>query len=62
MRYQSRKDKSKAGDIVFIIFYVLLIAGMLAFGIWYQWLDISAKLAIKDMAKQQQQQEVSHDN
>lgn len=61
MRYQSHKDKSKVGDIVFIIFYVLLITGMLAFGIWYQWLDISAKLAIKDMAKQQQQQEASHE-
>ena len=59
MTYQSHKDKSKAGDIVFIIFYVLLITGMLAFGIWYQWLDISTKLAIRDMAKQQQ--EVSHE-
>ena len=61
MRYQSHQDKRKVGDIVFIIFYVLLITGMLAFGIWYQWLDISAKLAIKDMAKQQQQQEASHE-
>lgn len=59
MRYKE-PEKSLAGDTIFMFFYILLLIGMFAAGIWYQWLDISTKIAIKDMAKQQQ--EATHDN
>lgn len=54
MTYRKQNKKSAAGDIAFLVFYVLVIGSILAFGIWYQWLDISTKPAIRDMAKQQQ--------
>ena len=54
MRYKEPK-KSAIGDAIFMFFYILLIIGIFAAGIWYQWLDITAKMAIKDMAKQQQE-------
>lgn len=59
MRYKE-PEKSTAGDTIFMFFYILLLIGIFAAGIWYQWLDISTKIAIKDMAKQQQ--EATHDN
>ena len=58
MRYKE-PEKSSAGDTIFMFFYILLLIAIFAAGIWYQWLDITAKMAIKDMAKQQQ--EVSHE-
>ena len=54
MRYKEPK-KSAVGDTIFMFFYILLLIAVFATGIWYQWLDISTKLAIKDMAKQQQE-------
>ena len=49
------QEKTSLGDILQMILITLFCLVVLAIGIWYQWLDISAKLAIKDMAKQQQE-------
>lgn len=49
------QEKTSLGDILQMILITLFFLVVLAIGIWYQWLDISAKLAIKDMAKQQQE-------
>lgn len=37
------------------ILYVLFLLVALGTGIWYQWLDISTKLAIRDAVRQQQE-------
>ena len=54
MRYKE-PDKPSAGDTIFMFFYILLLIAIFAAGIWYKWLDITTKMAIKDMAKQQQE-------
>ena len=54
MRYKY-PEKTSLGDILQMILIVLFFLAVLATGIWYQWLDISTKLAIRDMAKQQQE-------
>lgn len=56
MRYKYQ-ETAPIGDTIQMILMVLFFLAVLATGIWYQWLDISTKLAIRDMAKQQQQQE-----
>ncbi len=61
MRYKE-PEKSTAGDTIFMFFYILLLIGIFAAGIWYQWLDISTKLAIRDMAKQQQTNTTNKEN
>ena len=53
MRYKYQETTS-IGDTLQMILMVLFLLAVLATGIWYQWLDISTKLAIRDMAKQQQ--------
>ena len=53
MRYKYQETTS-IGDTLQMILVVLFLLAVLATGIWYQWLDISTKLAIRDMAKQQQ--------
>lgn len=58
MRYKYQ-EKTSIGDNLQMILMVLFFLAVLATGIWYRWLDISTKLAIRDMAKQQQ--EVSHE-
>ena len=58
MRYKY-PEKTSLGDIFQMILITLFFLAVLATGIWYQWLDISTKLAIRDMAKQQQ--EASHE-
>ena len=60
MRYKYQETTS-IGDTIQMILMVLFFLAVFSIGIWYQWLDISTKLAIKDMAKQQQQ-EASHGN
>ena len=59
MRYKE-PEKSSIGETIWMFFWILFLIAMFAAGIWYQWLDISTKLAIRDMAKQQQ--EASHGN
>ena len=59
MRYKY-PEKTSVGDILQMILIALFFLAALSIGIWYQWLDISTKLAIRDMAKQQQ--EATHDN
>ena len=54
MRYKYQ-EKTSFGDIFQMILITLFFLAVLATGIWYQWLDISTKLAIRDMAKQQQE-------
>lgn len=54
MRYKYQ-EKTSLGDIFQMILIALLFLAALSVGIWYQWLDISTKLAIRDMAKQQQE-------
>ena len=54
MRYKYQ-EKTSLGDTLQMVLIVLLFLAVLATGIWYQWLDISTKLAIRDMAKQQQE-------
>lgn len=54
MRYQY-PDKQRTWDIFQMILYIVFFLIMLGVGIWYQWLDISTKLAIRDMARQQQE-------
>ena len=54
MRYKYQ-EKTSFGDIFQMILITLLFIAVLVIGIWYQWLDISTKLAIRDMAKQQQE-------
>lgn len=58
MRYKYQ-EKTSIGDNLQMFLMVLFFLAVLATGIWYRWLDISTKLAIRDMAKQQQ--EVSHE-
>ena len=58
MRYKYQ-ETAPIGDTIQMILMVLFFLAVLATGIWYQWLDISTKLAIRDMAKQQQ--EASHE-
>ena len=58
MRYKYH-EKTSVGDIFQMILIILFFLAALSVGIWYHWLDISTKLAIRDMAKQQQ--EVSHE-
>lgn len=53
MRYKYQ-EKTSIGDTLQMILIVLFFLAALSVGIWYQWLDISTKLAIRDMAKQQQ--------
>ena len=53
MRYKY-PEKTSVGDILQMLLIVLFSLVTLSIGIWYQWLDISTKLAIRDMAKQQQ--------
>lgn len=53
MRYKY-PEKTSVGDILQMILIALFFLAVLSVGIWYQWLDISTKLAIRDMAKQQQ--------
>ena len=53
MRYKYQ-ETTPIGDTIQMILMVLFLLVVLATGIWYQWLDISTKLAIRDMAKQQQ--------
>lgn len=53
MRYKY-PEKTSTGDILQMVLMVLFFLAVLATGIWYQWLDISTKLAIRDMARQQQ--------
>lgn len=53
MRYKY-PEKTSVGDILQMLLIVLFFLVTLSIGIWYQWLDISTKLAIRDMAKQQQ--------
>ena len=53
MRYKY-PEKTSFGDVIQMILITLLFLAALATGIWYQWLDISTKLAIRDMAKQQE--------
>lgn len=59
MRYKY-PEKASLGNILQMILITLFFLVVLATGVWYQWLDISTKLAIRDMAKQQQ--EATHDN
>lgn len=54
MRYKCQ-EKTSLGDIFQMILITLFFLAALSVGIWYQWLDISTKLAIRDMAKQQQE-------
>ena len=54
MRYKYQ-EKTSLGDIFQMILITLFFLAVLATGIWYQWLDISTKMAIRDMAKQQQE-------
>lgn len=53
MRYK-RPEKTSIGDTIHMILIILFFLVTLSVGIWYQWLDISTKLAIRDMAKQQE--------
>ena len=53
MRYKY-PEKTSLGDVIQMFLMVLFFLAVLATGIWYRWLDISTKLAIRDMAKQQQ--------
>lgn len=59
MRYKYQ-EKTSIGDILQMILIALFFLAVFATGIWYQWLDISTKLAIKDMAKQQQQTNITN--
>ena len=54
MRYKYQETTS-IGDTIQMILMVLFFLAVFSIGIWYQWLDISTKLAIRDMAKQQQE-------
>ena len=54
MRYKY-SEKTSIGDILQMLLITLLFLAVLSVGIWYQWLNISTKLAIRDMAKQQQE-------
>lgn len=58
MRYKY-PEKTSLGDIFQMLLITLFFLAVLSVGIWYQWLDISTKLAIRDMVKQQQ--EASHE-
>ena len=53
MRYMS-SEKPSAWKTAEVVLYIIVFLLILSIGIWYQWLDISTKLAIRDMAKQQQ--------
>jgi hypothetical protein len=54
MRYKY-PEKTSLGNVIQMILITLFFLVALSVGIWYQWLDISTKLAIRDMAKQQQE-------
>lgn len=54
MRYKYQ-EKTSLGDILQMILIILFFLAVLATGIWYQWLDISTKMAIRDAVKQQQE-------
>jgi len=56
MRYKY-PEKARAWDTLQMVLFFLFLIAVFALGIWYQWLDISTKLAIRDMAKQQQESE-----
>lgn len=56
MRYKY-PDKARAWDTLQMVLFFLFLIAVFALGIWYQWLDITAKMAIKDMAKQQQEEQ-----
>ena len=56
MRYMS-SEKPSAWKTAEVILYIIVFLLMISIGIWYQWLDISTKLAIRDMAKQQQEKQ-----
>ena len=58
MRYKY-PEKTRAWDTIQMLLFFLFLVAVFALGIWWQWLDISTKLAIRDMAKQQQ--EASHE-
>ena len=53
MRYKY-PEKTSIGDVIQMLLIILFFLVTLSVGIWYQWLDISTKLAIREMAKQQQ--------
>jgi hypothetical protein len=46
--------KSSGWDTFQMILYILFTIICLGVGIWYEYIDISAKLAVREMAKQQQ--------
>ena len=54
MRYKYQ-EKDRLWDSIQMVLFFLFLIIVFALGIWYQWLDISTKLAIRDMAKQQQE-------
>lgn len=54
MRYKY-PEKTSIGDTLQMLLIILFFLAAFSVGIWYQWLDISTKLAIRDMAKQQQE-------
>ena len=55
MRYKD-PYKLTAGELCLALFYTIIIIGGVILGIWYTWLDISTKLAVRNMVKQQQAQ------
>ena len=61
MRYKYQ-EKTSIGDILQMILITLFFLAAFSVGIWYQWLDISTKLAIRDMAKQQQTNTTNKEN
>ena len=56
------QETTSIGDTIQMILMVLFFLAVLSIGIWYQWLDISTKLAIRDMAKQQQMNITNKEN
>ena len=50
--YWSKED---VWTMLKLVLYVLFILAALGTGIWYQWLDISTKMAIRDAVRQQQE-------
>ena len=61
MRYKYQ-EKTSIGDILQMILITLFFLAAFSVGIWYQWLDISTKLAIRDMARQQQTNTTNKEN
>ena len=61
MRYKY-PDKTRAWDTLQMVLFFLFLVAVFALGIWWHWLDISTKLAIRDMAKQQQTNTTNKEN